>query len=135
MRDYLKYYFVSCIVVLSAGCMGVPMTDDVNQVIGKPFTNPPRAEKRWVKVKDQYGREITVIHSSYYSIKGNRYKSGGNFEEPIYYKKQVEGVNTRFFINWGAPGFCSYSLLVGPDDIILSWRNEGANHASDCHRP
>jgi len=138
MKKILKLCSHVGLVALYAGllgCMGVPMTNDVENVIGKPFTNPPRPEKRWVQVKDKNGREMTVLHSSYNSIQGNLYKSHGNFEVPIYYKKQAEGVNTRYFIHWGAPGFCSYSLLVGPDDIIVSWRNEGSKPASKCYRP
>jgi len=134
----MKKFSVSIFIPLFfglLGCAGVPMAHDVEQVLGKPFTNPPRPEKKWVHVKDKDGRELTVIDSSYNSIRGNRYKSQGNFEEPIYYKKESEGVNTRYFINWGSGGLCSYSLLVGPDDIILSWRNEGSKLASQCHRP
>ena len=112
------------------------MNQDVEQVIGKPFTNPPRPEKRWVTGTDQQGRVLTIVDPSYNTIRGNRYKSSGNFEEPIYYKKHTEGANTRYFINWGGADLvCSYSLLVGPDDIILSWRNEGQRKASDCRRP
>lgn len=119
-----------------SGCAGVPMTYDVERTIGKPFTNPTRPEKRWVTVKDVKGKELTIVDPSHNTIRGNRYKSSGNFEEPIYYKKLIEGVNTRYFINWGGPnGSCSYSLLVRSDDIILSWRNEGQRKASDCQRP
>lgn len=139
MKNRLKVLSLPIVIALFSvllGCAGVPMTHDVERIIGKPFTNPPRPEKRWVHVKDKDGREMTVIDPSYNYIRGNRYKSQGNFEEPIYYKKQTEGVNTRYFINWGgASELCVYSLLVGPDDIILSWRNEGQRHASDCRRP
>lgn len=126
--------FLVCAGLL--GCAGVPMTHDVENVIGKPFTNPPFPEKRWVTVKDQQGRVLTIIDPASQQRNGNFYRRIYNTEEPVYYKKQTEGVNTRYFINWGGPDFlCSYSLLVGPDDIILSWRNEGQRKASDCRRP
>jgi hypothetical protein len=115
--------------------MGVPMTNDVEKVIGKPFTNPSLPGKRWVTVKDQQGRVMTIIDPASYQRKGNYYKSNYDPEQPIYYKKHTEGVNTRYFIHWGAPGLCSYSLLVSQDDIILSWRNEGERLADDCRRP
>ena len=35
-----------------------------------------------------------------------------------------EGVNYRYFVTW-LPG-CQYSVLVDPNDIILSWRYEVA---------
>jgi hypothetical protein len=116
------------------GCAGVPMTYDVERVIGKPFTNPPYPEERWVTVKDQQGRVLTIIDPASRQRGGNYYRTIYDREEPDYYKKQTEGVNTRYFINWGG-SLCSYSLLVGPDDIILSWRNEGQRKASDCRRP
>lgn len=136
MSSYLKFCLVSGLIVLCAGCMGVPMTDDVEKVIGKPFTNPPPPEKRWVTVKDSQGRILTIIDPASKQRGGDFYRMFDNTEESVYYKKQAEGVNTRYFINWGgASGLCVYSLLVGPDDIILSWRNEGERHASDCRRP
>jgi hypothetical protein len=111
------------------------MTYDVERVIGKPFTNPPPPEKRWITAKDQNGREMTIIDPSSRVLRGNFYRSVYDPEEAVYFKKQAEGINMRYFINWGARGLCSYSLLVGPDDIILSWRNEGSRPASQCRRP
>lgn len=139
MKYYLKVFYHSGLLLLSLGllgCAGVPMTHDVEKVIGKPFTNPAPSEKRWVTVKDQQGRVLTIIDPASRQRGGNFYRIFYDTEESIYYKKQTEGVNTRYFINWGGPsGLCSYSLLVGPDDIIMSWRNEGQRRASDCRRP
>ena len=138
MKNRLKVFSLPIAIALSfgsLGCAGVPMTDDVEKVIGKPFTNPPPSEKRWVNVTNQQGRVMTIIDPASGKKRGNAYKVYSNSEEPDYYKKHSEGVNTRYFINWGAGGLCGYSLLVGPDDIILSWRNEGARPASQCHRP
>lgn len=137
----MKYYsmlFSSGLVVLCAGllgCAGVPMTQDVEKVLGKPFTNPPYPEQRWVTVKDHQGRVLTIVDPASSQRGGNFYRMRYSREESDYYKKQTEGVNTRYFIHWGAPGFCSYSLLVGPDDIIVSWNNEGSKPASKCYRP
>lgn len=110
------------------------MTNDVDKVIGKPFTNPPPSEKHWVTVKDQQGRVLTIIDPASNKKRGNFYKPYYDPTEPDYYKKQNEGENIRYFINWGAAGLCRYSLLVSPEDTILSWRNEGERSASDCRR-
>jgi hypothetical protein len=132
----LKVFSRSGFVVLCVGllgCAGVPMTFDVEKVIGKPFTNPPLPEERWVTAIDQ-GRVVRIVDPASRRQKGNFYRDTYDPENPVYYKKQTEGVNTRYFILWGAAGLCVYSLLVGPDDIILSWRNEGKRAASDCRR-
>ena len=92
MKNSLKVFSLPIAVALSfgvLGCAGVPMTRDVEQVIGKPFTNPPRPEKRWVTIADQQGRVMTVLVSDY-SIRGNRYKSQGNLEEPPTTKSTVK---------------------------------------------
>lgn len=138
MRKNFRFCSQLCLVALCAGllgCMGVPMTNDVEKVIGKPFTNPPPSEKRWVTVKDQHGKALTIIDPASNKKRGNFYKIYYDPTEPDYYKKHNEGENTRYFINWGAAGLCSYSLLVSPKDVILSWRNEGEKPASDCRRP
>ena len=138
MKKFFSLCSPLCLTSLCAGllgCMGVPMTNDVEKVIGKPFTNPPPSEKRWVTVKDQQGRVMTIIDPASYKKRGNFYKIYSDPTEPDYFKKYSEGVNTRYFINWGADGLCSYSLLVGPDDVIVSWRNEGERSASECRRP
>lgn len=135
MKRWLIYSCTLAVCVVGLiGCSLPTVEEDLNQFIGKKFTNPPRPEKRWVQVKDKDGRELTVIHSSYNSILGNRYKWVGQYDEPLYYKKEAEGPNTRYYISaWGSLRTdCRYSLLVNPDDIILSWRNEGPKHVSKC---
>jgi hypothetical protein len=135
MKRWLIYSCVLAVCVVGLiGCSLPTVEEDLNQFIGKKFTNPPRPEKRWVQVKDKDGREMTVIHSSYNSILGNRYKWVGQYDEPLYYKNEAEGPNTRYYISaWGSLRTdCRYSLLVSPDDIILSWRNEGPKHVSKC---
>lgn len=135
MKRWLIYSCVLAVCVVGLiGCSLPTVEEDLNQFIGKKFTNPPRPEKRWVQVKDKDGREMTVIHSSYNSILGNRYKWVGQYEEPLYYKNEAEGPNNRYYISaWGSLRTdCRYSLLVSPDDIILSWRNEGPKHVSKC---
>jgi hypothetical protein len=130
--------FLSTLVVCGVGLVGCSLPtveEDINQFIGKKFTNPPRPEKRWVTVKDQNGRELTIIDPSFHSLRGrNRYQWVRSDDEPIYYQKESEGANTRYYISaWGSLRTdCRYSLLVSPDDIILSWRNEGPKHVSKC---
>lgn len=131
----MKFIVISALTVLSLGLSGCALptvSEDLEKMIGKRFTNPPRPEKRWVTVKDKDGKEMTVLHHSYYSIVGNRYKQIGNRDEIIYYKKESDGINERYYIHWIPSGLCSYSLLVSPDDMILSWRNEGPKHVSRC---
>lgn len=125
---------VSVTVTGLSGCSLPTVQESLDQFIGKKFTNPPRPEKRWVTAKDKDGREITAIHPSYNSIQGNKYKWVGQYDEPLYYKKESEGPNTRYYISaWGTKYTdCRYSLLVSPQDIILSWRNEGPKHVSKC---
>lgn len=116
------------------GCALPTVEEDLNQFIGKKFTNPERPEKKWIDVKDKDGRKMTVIDPSYYSVRGNRYQWVWVEHESLYYKKESEGPNTRYYISaWGSLRTdCRYSLLVSPDDIILSWRNEGPKHVSKC---
>lgn len=116
------------------GCALPTVEEDLNQFIGKKFTPPPRPEKKWIDVKDKDGRKMTVIDPSYYSVSGNRYQWMRAEHEPLYYKKESEGPNTRYYISaWASLRTdCRYSLLVSPDDIILSWRNEGPKHISKC---
>ena len=139
MKYFLQFVCRSSLFLICAGllgCAGVSMKEDAEWVIGKPFTNPPLPEKRWTTIKDHLGRERTIIDPASRVRRGNFYRMFHNDEESVYYKKHAEGVNTRYFINWGGPSLsCSYSLLVGPDDIILSWRNEGEMKATDCLRP
>jgi hypothetical protein len=134
-RLLIPFYSIVCVFLLPlAGCALPTVQESLNQFVDTKFTNPPRPEKRWVQVKDKYGQEMTIIHSSYYSILGNRYKWARQYDEPIYYKKESEEPNTRYYISaWGSSYTdCRYSLLVSPEDIILSWRNEGPKHVSKC---
>jgi hypothetical protein len=137
MKCLLKSLSSLVVSIMSFGLVGCALPtvqDSLERFVGTKFTNPPRAEKRWVTAKDKDGREITAIHPSYYSIQGNRYKWVGQYDEPLYYRKELEGENTRYYISaWGSMYTdCRYSLLVSPDDIILSWRNEGPKHVSKC---
>ncbi len=58
----------------------------------------------------------------------NRDETGGGYRffvpkgEAIYYRIDQEPPNTRYFIKWNS--HCRYSLLVDPNDTILSWRFE-----------
>lgn len=47
------------------------------------------------------------------------------------YKVEEEGMNKRYFIRW--TNFCGYSLLVAPDDTIVSWRLESS--LDGCNPP
>jgi hypothetical protein len=117
------------------GCSLPTVEEDINQFIGKKFTNPPRPEKRWITVKDQNGRALTIVDPSYHSLRGgNRYQWVWSDDESLYYQKKSEGPNTRYYISaWGSTYTdCRYSLLVSQEDIILSWRNEGPKHVSKC---
>ncbi|MDR1708731.1 MAG: hypothetical protein LBS70_03335 [Candidatus Accumulibacter sp.] len=40
--------------------------------------------------------------------------------EKFYYRIEQEPPNTRYYIRWSY--HCRYSLLVAPDNTILSWR-------------
>lgn len=51
----------------------------------------------------------------------------GNF----YYRKEDESPNARYYIQWSHR--CRYSLLVGPDSTILSWRYEDVKDPGDCY--
>ena len=63
--------------------------------------------------------------------KNNRNKAGIAYrdsiyegEENIYCKIEQEQPNTRYYIPWNYN--CRYSLLVAPDNTILSWRLGGS---------
>ena len=125
-------FFIS--VLGLGGCALPTLADNLDKMIQTTFTNPPRAEKRYVTAKNSNNEVLTIIDPAYYSIRGNWYKFVGNYDDPIYYKKEQEGINIRYYIHWIESGKCSYSLLVSPEDIILSWRNEGPTHVSQCYR-
>lgn len=134
-RLCIFFHSAVCVLLLQlSGCSLPTVQESLNQFVGTKFTNPPRPEKRWLKVKDKDGREMTIIHPSYYSVVGNRYQWAAHDDEPIYYKKESEGLNTRYYISAWANSYtdCRYSLLVSPEDIILAWRNEGPKHVSKC---
>jgi hypothetical protein len=127
-RLFILFYSAVCVLLLPlAGCALPTVQESLDQFIGTKFTNPSRPEKRWVQVKDKDGREMTIIHPSYYSIVGNQYQWAALNDEPLYYKKELEEPNTRYYISAWANLYtdCRYSLLVSPEDIILTWRNEG----------
>ena len=134
--DKISKINVTCAILMSlfglSGCAFPNAAEDLDRMVSTSFTNPPRPDKKYVTVKDQSGNMIKIIDPIYYSISGNRYKLVGNYEEPLYYKKENEDINIRYYIKWIPSGLCSYSLLVSPEDVILSWRNEGPKHVSQC---
>ena len=101
-------------LVLS-GCALPTIQDSLDRFIGTKFT-----------AQDSPNRNLAtgLIYQ----------RSGLKKGESIYYKKESEGPNTRYYISaWGNTYTdCRYSLLVSPEDIILSWRNEGPKHVSKC---
>jgi hypothetical protein len=107
----LHALMIYCSIVIISGCATPNVAVDLQGLIGTPFTNPQ-------------SKTMNVFV-------GNRYTLLAPLK-PIYHKKELEGSNIRYYIDWLRSGKCSYSLLVGPDDIILSWRNEGPTHVSKC---
>ena len=110
--------FAVTVYVLSLGLSGCSLPtiqDRLSHFVGTKFTN----------------RDDPTFNSatrSYYVLVSS--VNGNNF----HYKKEAEGPNTRYYISaWGSSYTdCRYSLLVSPEDIILSWRNEGPKHVSKC---
>lgn len=93
---------VACVMNL-VSCTLPTVEEDINQFIGKKFANPQRPEKQWINVKDKDGRKMTIIDPSYYSVRGNRYQWVFFENEPLYYQKESEGANTRYYISaWGS---------------------------------
>jgi hypothetical protein len=107
-----KLFFILIVFFYFTGCALPTVGEDLNDFVGAQFTNK--------KYRDRNPKNM------------RRYVwSLGNYED-LYYKKEPEGMNTRYYIDWGVKD-CRYSLLVSPDDIILSWRDEGGEtHVSKC---
>jgi hypothetical protein len=104
-------FFILFMVGAIAGCALPTVGQDLNTYVGTKFTN----------------KKIPAINSTTKNSYVWTWKNG----DPIYYKKEPEGINTRYYIRW--IWYCQYSLLVSPDDIILSWRDEGGEtHVSKC---
>jgi hypothetical protein len=105
-------FFVLFMLTAIAGCALPTIGEDLDSYLKTKFTNP--------------------IYPNSNPVKKNRYVWSLTKGENIYYKKEPEGINTRYYIDWGVKD-CRYSLLVSPGDIILSWRDEGGEtHVSKC---
>lgn len=93
------------------------VADRLNSFVGKKFTNPTEPAR-------------TPETNISYTVTGRN--------EPIFfYRAEAEGVNKRYYISTGSTPQhpCRYSLLVNPDDVILSWRNEGSKNVDHCYTP
>ena len=103
----------SLLIFVLAGCALPTVQDRLNRFVGTEFTNATDP------TLNASTRSFYVLVSSL---------NAKNF----YYQKTPDGPNTRFYISpWGSSYTdCRYSLLVSPNDIILSWRNEGPKHVS-----
>ena len=114
----IKYLYVPVlfwIFLNISGCALPTVAGDLDGYIGTPFTNPKNPNKNIVR--------------------GNSYIWSLKISGSLYYEKEIESPNIRYFFSWYPRHIrddCRYSLLVGPDDIILSWRNEGPTHVSKC---
>ena len=118
MKCLLKSLSSLVVGIMSLGLVGCSLPtiqDRLSHFVGTKFTN----------TDDPTQNSVT---RSYYVLVSSL--NGNNF----YYKKESEGPNTRYYISaWGSTYTdCRYSLLVSPEDIILSWRNEGPKHVSKC---
>jgi len=97
------------------GCSLPTVKDSLDRFVGTKFTSAKNPNRN-------------IATGSIYQ------RSGLKDGTSVYYKKESEGPNTRYYISaWGSTYTdCRYSLLVSSDDIILSWRNEGPKHVSKC---
>lgn len=116
MKNKILLAFVFMSLIALPGCALPVVSERLDSFVGKRFTN-----------STPYYWKNPDTNSSYVWTKP---EEGENF----YYKKEIEGPNIRYYIAvWLDLKYpCSYSLLVSPDDIILSWRNEGPKHVSKC---
>lgn len=55
-----------------------------------------------------------------------KYLKAERIEGRFFYRVEHEPPNTRYYIQSGHA--CRYSLLVAPDNVIISWRYEGVQN-------
>lgn len=116
MKKFITSVIVLYLIVCLEGCALPTVAGDLDSYIGTPFSNPKNPNRN--------------------PVRGNSHIWSLSASGSLYYDRRPEDNNTRYYFSWYPRNIredCRYSLLVSPEDVILSWRNEGPRHVSQCY--
>jgi len=113
LTKYCARLAVPAAISLASGCsfpgVGIQASDVVDRFVGTRFTNPANPK---------------------FNPQARTYYSSVARGETWIYKVQKEEQGTRYYIDFDYER-CLYSLFVGPDDIVRSWRDEHGKDRMD----